>query len=68
MALVFIRKLLDYVFTQKELSYLDSILPPFTCSAKKNKNEEGWDTKPKKEELSETKVFIIFQFKYIYIL
>ena len=35
LALVFIRKLLDYVFSQKELSYLDDILPPFSMGKKK---------------------------------
>ena len=44
LALVFIRKLLDYVFSQKELSYLDDVLPPFRKKKKEIVEEEEADT------------------------
>lgn len=43
LALVFIRKLLDYLFTQKELFYLDAILPPFGKSKKTDNHVESHD-------------------------
>jgi hypothetical protein len=40
LALVGIRKLLDYLFTQKELSYLDDIMPEIARRSKEDGKEE----------------------------
>ena len=41
LALVGIRKLLDYIFTQKELSYLDDIMPEIMKRSKEDGKEEN---------------------------
>jgi hypothetical protein len=40
LALVFVRKLMDYFFTQKELYYLDDIMPAIRKKAK-SENKKG---------------------------
>ena len=40
LALVAIRKGMDYFFTQKELSYLDDIMPEFVKRSKEDDEEE----------------------------
>ena len=55
LALVGIRKLMDYVFTQKELSYLDDIMPELI----KRSKEDGEDNHDEIEKLETTMVIII---------
>ncbi|KAK3611757.1 hypothetical protein CHS0354_014104 [Potamilus streckersoni] len=40
LAIIFVRKGLDKVFTQRELTWLDEILPPFRTTSKKEKDKE----------------------------
>jgi sodium bicarbonate transporter 10 len=50
LALVGVRKLMDYIFTQKELSYLDDIMPEITKRSKEDcKNHESNDSETKSE-------------------
>lgn len=53
MALVAIRKSMDYVFTQKELSYLDDIMPEIV---KRNKED---DTEMDPKEFEAKNVFFL---------
>ena len=59
MALVAIRKGMDYVFTQKELSYLDDIMPEIV----KRNNEDDEEMDPKEIETKNviTTSFSIFK-------
>jgi hypothetical protein len=57
LALVGIRKLMDYMFTQKELSYLDDIMPEIV----KRSKEDGKDV----NEVDEFAVRKLVRYIYI---